>query len=144
VQSISSEALDVLQRHSWPGNVRELQSVLREALIVSSGPTLLAEFLPLAPTLPPVEAETPATIETGEPADWNSLPQMLEEGIRQRRPELYRRLIHRFDLLVVSHVMKAVGGLQSRAAEVLGLSRPTLRAKLRLIAQQTTESKPLS
>jgi DNA-binding protein Fis len=27
--------------------------------------------------------------------------------------------------------MKAAGGLQSRAAELLGLSRPTLRAKLR-------------
>src|SRR5690348_14122104 len=44
VQSISSEALELLERHSWPGNVRELQSVLREALIVATGPTLLPEF----------------------------------------------------------------------------------------------------
>src|SRR5437764_180348 len=37
VQTISSEALEILQRHSWPGNIRELQSVLREALIVATG-----------------------------------------------------------------------------------------------------------
>jgi DNA-binding protein Fis len=47
-------------------------------------------------------------------------------------------LIQRFDALVLANVMRAVGGLQSRAAEVLGLSRPTLRAKLRLIARRET------
>jgi hypothetical protein len=55
--------------------------------------------------------------------------------MRSRQPELYRHLIHRFDSLVLANVMRSVGGLQSRAAEVLGLSRPTLRAKLRTIAR---------
>src|SRR3954471_2432004 len=58
VQTISSEALEILQRHSWPGNVRERQSVLREALIVSTGPTLLPEFLPLS--APAAAAESDA------------------------------------------------------------------------------------
>ncbi len=44
VQSISPEALERLQTHPWHGNIRELQSVLREALIVSTGPTLLPSF----------------------------------------------------------------------------------------------------
>ena len=38
VQSISPEALELLQAYHWPGNVRELQNVIREALIVSAGP----------------------------------------------------------------------------------------------------------
>ena len=38
MQSISPQALELLERHDWPGNVRELQSVVREALIVSAGP----------------------------------------------------------------------------------------------------------
>jgi two-component system nitrogen regulation response regulator GlnG len=134
VQTISPEALDILQRHTWPGNVRELQSVLREALIVATGPTLLPEFLPLG-------LASAAEPELGEPAlptpapQWQSLPQLLEEGLRSKRPDLYRQLVQQLDCLVLAHAMKAAGGLQSRAAELLGLSRPTLRAKLRAIQQ---------
>jgi DNA-binding NtrC family response regulator len=136
VQSISNEALEVLQRHSWPGNVRELQSVLREALIVSTGPTLLPEFLPLAVSAAPaVESEGLDIIPPPGSTTWNSMPGQLEDGLRARDPELYRHLLQRFDLLVITSVMQAAGGLQSRAAEMLGLSRPTLRAKLRMIAR---------
>jgi len=137
VQTISPEALEVLSRHSWPGNVRELQSVLREALIVSTGPALLPEFLPLGLGSPSAsEPERPLAVSAPQPNDWAALAEQLEAGLRSRRPDLYRQLIQRFDLLVVNSVMKAVGGLQSRAADALGLSRPTLRAKLRTIARQ--------
>jgi two-component system nitrogen regulation response regulator GlnG len=139
VQSISAEALDMLQRHTWPGNVRELQSVLREALIVATGPTLLPEFLPLglAATSDSDLSDAPLPAQAPE---WQSLPQLLEEGLRTRRPDLYRQLVQQLDCLVLTHTMKAAGGLQSRAAELLGLSRPTLRAKLRAIQQ--THSPP--
>ena len=40
VQSITPEAMALLEAYDWPGNVRELQSVVREALIVSAGPAL--------------------------------------------------------------------------------------------------------
>ena len=33
--------MKLLEAYDWPGNVRELQSVVREALIVSAGPTVL-------------------------------------------------------------------------------------------------------
>jgi DNA-binding NtrC family response regulator len=138
VQTISNESLDLLQRHSWPGNVRELQSVLREALIITTGPTLLAEFLPL-PALSSFSDETPAVVGPPGATDWNSLADVLEEGLRSKQPELYRRLIQQFDALVLTAVMKAAGGFQSHAADLLGLSRPTLRAKLRLIARLQAE-----
>jgi DNA-binding NtrC family response regulator len=142
VQTISNEALELLERHSWPGNVRELQSVLREALIVATGPTLLPEFLSLsAPPLLP-EAEPTETISPEGAANWQSLGEVLDEGIKSRRPELYRHLIQRFDELVLANVMQAAGGLQSRAAELLGLSRPTLRAKLRTIARRKSDDGP--
>ncbi len=47
------------------------------------------------------------------------------------RRDIYRRALDRFDRLVISHVMRHAGGQQNRAAEILGLSRVTLRAKLR-------------
>ena len=67
VQSIAPEAIEKLQCHRWPGNVRELQSVIREALILSTGPTLLPEFLPLEnrPDIiedPPLNTAPPAPL----------------------------------------------------------------------------------
>jgi DNA-binding NtrC family response regulator len=135
VQTISTEALEMLARHPWPGNVRELQSVLREALIVATGPTLLPEFLALSAPPVPAEIERPESIAPPQADDWAKLGQYVDEGVKSRRPELYRSLIQQFDAIVLGRVMQAVGGLQSRAAEVLGLSRPTLRAKLRLIGR---------
>jgi DNA-binding NtrC family response regulator len=143
VQTISNEALELLERHSWPGNVRELQSVLREALIVSTGPTLLAEFVPLGASGVLADTDGPQTVVSTESTDWQSLADLLEEGLQSKRPELYRHLIQRFDLLVVNNVMKAAGGLQSRAAELLGLSRPTLRAKLRTIARHAASPRDI-
>jgi two-component system nitrogen regulation response regulator GlnG len=142
VQSISPEALELLQRHAWPGNVRELQSVLREALIVSTGPTLLPEFLPLIAMPPASEAERPFPLAAPEPTAWNALADSLQAGLRDKQPELYRQLIQQFDVLVVTTAMKHSGGLQSRAAEALGLSRPTLRAKLRTITKRPPDSEP--
>lgn len=46
-KSMDKEALDSLQRYFWPGNVRELEAVLERVSILSSGPTIHKEDLPL-------------------------------------------------------------------------------------------------
>lgn len=131
VQSISSEAIEKLQSHRWPGNIRELQSVLREALIVSTGPTLLPEFLPLE-----VRSDSPEEIYSSSPSAlprdaWQELGLYVEQVLTDQQGDAYRRLIQRFDELVLTQAMNLAGGLQSKASELLGLSRPTLRLKLR-------------
>ena len=47
--------------------------------------------------------------------------------------DLYRRALEQFDRVIVSHVMDQAGGNLTKAAERLGLSRVTLRSKLRAI-----------
>lgn len=138
VQSISTEALEKLQMHRWPGNIRELQSVLREALIVSTGPTLLPEFLPLEARmdLPDDSASSTATEALASDA-WQNLGRFVEGALAAEQGDVYRRAIQRFDRLILVQAMNCAHGLQSRAAELLGLSRPTLRAKLRSIYADT-------
>lgn len=130
VQSISSDALELLQQYAWPGNVRELQSVVREALIVSAGPAVLPEFLPAelhrTPPEPEAEVEGPMP-EMG----WEALAQMVDNAIRSGETDVYRRAREQFDRLLVSRAMRQAAGNQHQAAEILGLSRVTLRAKLR-------------
>jgi DNA-binding NtrC family response regulator len=136
VQSISAEAMDLLQRYAWPGNVRELQSVIREALVVSAGPTILPEFLPAE-----LHAEPPAETDVGTnliPAvDWQGLGQFVDAAVGRGETDVYRRAREHFDRLVLSRALQATNGNQHRASELLGLSRVTVRTKLRALATST-------
>ena len=90
VQSISAEAMEMLERYDWPGNVRELQSVIREALVASAGPTILTEFLP-------AELQKDGSSDTaGEPVevpdlDWLGLGQFVDAAVAEGQTDVYRR-----------------------------------------------------
>jgi two-component system nitrogen regulation response regulator GlnG len=137
VQSISSEALEIMQSYSWPGNIRELQNVLREALVVSTGPTLLAEFLPVELTQESNDEPEPTDPGLFRECDWHALGEFVEKSIGLESSDAYRSALQLFDRLVVSHAMRLTEGHQARAATLLGLSRPTLRAKLRAMQSET-------
>jgi two-component system NtrC family response regulator len=98
------EAVEVLKGYLWPGNVRELRSVVeRASLVVRSG-----EVPPSA--LPPQLIEQPATLWAG----------------RDRRPSLKD-----VEQAYIRWVLDSVGGSQTRAAAVLGISRKALWEKRR-------------
>jgi two-component system NtrC family response regulator len=98
------EAAEILKGYLWPGNARELRSVVeRAAILVPAG-----EVPPSA--LPPQLAEQPATLWAG----------------RDRRPTLKD-----VEQAYIRWVLDAVGGSQTRAAAVLGISRKALWEKRR-------------
>jgi two-component system response regulator AtoC len=104
--SLGESALALLRRYPWPGNVRELKNFIERAVLIASGPELLAEHFPLeqmAASLPVHRwAEKRASVEAD--AD----------------PERERIL----------RVLSECGGNQSRAAKALGIARSTLVARL--------------
>lgn len=131
VTSISEETLERLHDYSWPGNVRELQNTIREALICSAGPTLLPEFLPhevmREAAFGPISLpKTPA----GSPT-WSEFAQEIDAAFRNGKPDIYRTAINLLDQILVSTSLEKTNGNQSEAADTLGISRPTMRAKLR-------------
>jgi two-component system, NtrC family, nitrogen regulation response regulator GlnG len=149
VRSISPAALELLQEYAWPGNVRELQSIIREALIVSAGPTILSEFLPsemrraspnaAGPVLPEAAAE--------EAVQWQQLSAEVDSWLASGETDIYRRALEYFDRIMLRRAMESAEGQQARAAEILGLSRVTLRVKLRSLGMHvgkvlTEESSP--
>ena len=105
---------------------------MREALIVSAGLTILPEFLPgELHRAGNSEPETETEVGSMPDVDWGTLREFVETATAQGETDIYRRALERFDRLVIAHVMCNAGGQQNRAAEALGLSRVTLRAKLR-------------
>ena len=132
VQSISEEAIRILEGYPWPGNVRELQSVIREALIVSAGPTLISDFLPadVHPSASCLE-QVAAPGEAVSERDWQTLAQFVESAIAGGQMDVYRQAREQFDRLLIVRALRQANGNQNRAAEILGLSRVTVRERLR-------------
>lgn len=97
VRGFSTDALAALENHLWPGNVRELENKIKRAVIMAEGNLISVEDLDLVMTDAP-------------PADTLNL--------RQVRDEAERKAVQR----ALAHADHNI----SQAADLLGISRPTL------------------
>jgi two-component system nitrogen regulation response regulator GlnG len=127
---VPPETMRVLELHSWPGNVRELQSAIKYALVHSRSEVFTPDSLP-ASTRDSHAAASEST--PGSVADPHKLEiSSFVRSLLQNAPlEIYSQVIASVDRVVLSEVLRHVKGNQVAAAELLGLSRNTLRAKLR-------------
>jgi DNA-binding NtrC family response regulator len=123
VREVAAKAMEKLGGYSWPGNVRELQNVLKQALLRSTGPVMIPAFLPS-----PIGAPRTAALSADESAP-------LESFIRRRlhagNNDLYGETLRRVDQFLLPLVLQSTGGNKVHAARMLGISRLTLRTKLR-------------
>ena len=100
VPRFSPEALRVLADHTWPGNVRELENLVQRLVIMNEGSEIRVPDLP-------------------------SFMRFSAEG-RQR----VRRSLKEVEYEHIKRVLDSVHGNKTRAAEILGITRKTLRDKL--------------
>jgi len=129
VHGFSPEALEILLNYSWPGNVRQLQSVLKQAMVQATGPVLLAEFLP--PELRAESAKSEVAPADGE-QKCNLLAQ-IKERLHAGSRMLYAETLESMERTLLTVVLTHTEGNQSKAAEVLGITRGSLRNKIRLL-----------
>jgi DNA-binding NtrC family response regulator len=97
----SENALRVLKRYDWPGNVRELENVIQRLVVMTDG-----EVIEI-PDLPPLMRFSAPRV--------NGLDRTLAE----------------VEADYIRNVLAGVGGNKTRAAEILGIDRKTLREKLK-------------
>jgi two-component system nitrogen regulation response regulator GlnG len=126
---VPQETLDLLVGYPWPGNVRELQSVLRQALLQATGPTLLPEFLPLPA---PGSHEGVPELLDGE-AHGALLDAFVEKRLRAGSETLYAEALAFMERHLLARVLRSTQGNQSRAAKILGITRGSLRGKIRML-----------
>jgi two-component system NtrC family response regulator len=109
VTSLSKEVRDLLRHYDYPGNVRELENIVERAVVLCRGDTLTTQDLPL--NLREGKAEAVLERDRGT----QSLPDTLEE--------IERRLIVK--------ALERNGGVQTKAAEEMGISERVLRYKMK-------------
>lgn len=120
---MTSEAKEILTQYHWPGNVRELANTIQKALIFSRGYLIRPEEVSQL-----LGGAARALFEKDVLAG-------LHEWVRQellRGPEenAFDVFMDRFASILVSEALDLTGGNRTRAAKLLGLSRPTLQAKI--------------
>lgn len=104
---IAPEAYRILLDYAWPGNIRELRNALEYSVVLADGTGIEARHLPAELQLPPLLQDRSGTA----PIDSMNL------GVRERETIL--------DALARTH------GNKKRAAEILGIHRPTLYGKMK-------------
>jgi DNA-binding NtrC family response regulator len=126
VTRLSREAVDLLVGYAWPGNVRELENAIERAIVLCSGDTVTADLLPDDVRY---ARRRPRAVAVSDPR------QVLEPLIAQMRQTqsggLYDAVVQAAERAVISHVLAANNGVQTRTARELGVSRNTLRDRIR-------------
>jgi len=104
IDTIPSDTMEALVRHSWPGNIRELQNLIEHSVILSSGPTLCVPLANLD--------------STNSPRRESSKPRTLCEAEREHI------------LATLKETKWIVAGARGAAAR-LGMNRSTLQFRMK-------------
>jgi two-component system NtrC family response regulator len=109
IPKISKEARDLLLQYTYPGNVRELENIIERSLVISRGDIITTRDLPLQVREGVQEAKLS--------------PDSKEESLNAILSEMERDLIIK--------ALDENGGVQTRAAQSLGISERVLRYKMK-------------
>ena len=110
VQGVSHAAAAALLTHSWPGNVRELRNVIERAMVLEESEWIQISNLQIARE----EGQAPLrelAVQSSEPSSDFSLEEAEKSLLRK--------------------ALEKAGGNQTRAAVMLGITRDTLRYKMK-------------
>jgi nitrogen regulation protein NR(I) len=134
---VSSEAMDLLMNYWWPGNVRELQSVLRQAMLQATSPVLLPEFLPIQLRR---SMHSELAVSSNETSPTHPLEVFFGQEIQRGTQSLYADTTALVERMLLTRVLRHTRGNQSHAAKILGITRGSLRNKIREHGIRITQS----
>jgi len=122
---ITEEALRMLGIHTWPGNVREFSNTLQKILIFNRGTPISPEDI----------SQTLSGKITGRTDSSEEGDQLIRKWVRERlskgsEENLFDRCVDHFSRILIGEVLNLKGGNRSRAAKILGISRPTLHSRI--------------
>jgi DNA-binding NtrC family response regulator len=120
VKQVAPQALWRLAEYSWPGNVRQLENSLEAAIALSGArQTLTPEDFP---------AQAPEAIMSGGHSNTLSLAPAIsvpDHGLD------FEKTVSQFERSILMQALEKTSGNKKQAADMLGLKRTTLSAKLR-------------
>ncbi len=137
VRGLSPEVADIFCHYSWPGNVRELRNVIERVMILEDTDEITTEWLPrgITPDESRALETVPETMQmSNEVVDRPVAPSPIPPVAGS--PPLFTLppagvALEAVELSLVEQAIERSGGNQTRAAELLGISRDQLRYRLK-------------
>jgi transcriptional regulator with PAS, ATPase and Fis domain len=117
ITGLSPDVAAIFRRYGWPGNVRELRNVIERALILEDSEVITREYLPRGLT---GDSATPMGAAA---RDSSSGAQFVLPGLGISLDDV--------EMSFVKQAIERSEGNQTRAAELLGISRDQLRYRLK-------------
>ena len=134
-KDIAPEAMESFKRHRWPGNVRELENLVRRLMAIDIDDTISPASVMRELAASSIHAEPQAEFAVdGNLAEFaeNYYGRYFSSfGQNLPPPGLYERMLAEIEPVLLRATLAATSGNQLRAAEILGINRNTVRAKLR-------------
>src|SRR5262249_4437832 len=133
IRGVLPEVADIFCRYTWPGNVRELRNVIERGMILEDDDVITTNWLARggAPAAPfcnqfqePNATGAKAAAQRAQKAANTNLDELFRlppEGVQ----------LESVEMSLVEQAMKRSGGNQTRAAELLSISRDQLRYRLK-------------
>ena len=121
---LADDAKDFLSVHDWPGNVRELMNTLQKALIFNRGAPIAREELTQVVGF---TANRGASVEKTDQSYKGEVRRVLTQYAGEN---CFEMLMDYSGRLVVGEALEITDGNRTRAARLLGMSRPTLIARI--------------
>ncbi len=139
--SIAPATMQRFLDHHWPGNVRELQGIVKQTLLKASGPVIVPAFLPSGfggtvgkPTVSTASTDREAW-QVGLQAEVQA---KLAAGSYTVRDDIYDQV----DAILIREVLASTGGNLSEASSRMGISRPTLRSRIKQLQIDGPQTTP--
>ncbi len=131
---LTPEAMDLLRNHYFPGNVRELANLLEKAIIFARGRPIEAQDL--------FDRSDRSNREINRRVEAKEMENLVRLWARQALTEkpgedLFNNLTDELCSLIISEALTLSDGNRTQAAKMLGLSRPTLLAKMEKFGLKT-------
>ncbi len=123
--AMTAEAKEFLRQQPWPGNVRELENVVRKALLSSPGFAIGLDTVRAA-----IEKTRLLQPTSNQPLA-AYIRELLAAAARGEMENVASALTEVTERELYAQAIELAGGNQARAAKWLGVSRPTMREKLR-------------
>ena len=120
IHGIAPEVAAAFRRYDWPGNVRELRNVIERAMILEDGDVITMKYIPRAVA---EGAKSSTTDGRGAGGTQFRLP---SEGVA----------LEDVEMSLVRQAIDRSGGNQTKAAELLGISRDQLRYRLKKLEEE--------
>lgn len=139
VNRFSPESIELFKSYDWPGNVREFQSVVRRAVLQTAGKVVIPDFLPKfgANRTPVAEVVRPPMVDATLKSEIESL---IQQKVEAGDTDVYDTVIQHVERQLITQVLEFTQGNQVEAANILGITRTTLRTKIKKLGIKINRS----